>query len=88
MRLKGPDGRSFEVKVQRSMLGTPPGTDPLLRLAPGAPLRLRMRIPGLSLDPGTWQASLRVQAYGGRSDGAEWHGTAESPSVSFQVTPE
>jgi anti-sigma factor RsiW len=88
VRLKGPDGRTLEAKVQRSMLTGPVPAVPAFRLEPAAPYRLAIRVEGLRLDPGRWTASLRFQAYGGRSDGAEWHGTVESPPAPFEVTAE
>jgi hypothetical protein len=88
VRLKGPDGRTLEVKVQRSMLADPLPASPSVRLEEGRPYRLRVRMGGLDLPPGRWEASLRYQSYGTRPDGSEWHGTVESGPATFEVTPE
>lgn len=97
VRLKGPDGLLREVKVERSMVddgatapAAPSGARPsptTVRLEPRRPYRLRLRIEGLSLEPGRWEASLRYQSYGGRGDRAEWHGSVESAPIGFEVTP-
>ncbi|MCE9637154.1 MAG: zf-HC2 domain-containing protein [Planctomycetes bacterium] len=86
IRLKGPDGRTLEAKVQRSMLADDLPETPTVRLEESRPYRLKLRLDDLSLVPGTWEARVRYQSYGSRTDGSEWHGTAESGPVSFEVT--
>lgn len=110
VRLKGPDGRDVEVKVQRSMLSEPPAAElpgepgrggaaarPTVQVAPGRPYRLALRLSGLALAPGRWEARLRYQSYaehdpgdasGTDRSGAEWHGTVESGPAAFEVIPE
>lgn len=88
VRLKGPDGREREVKVQPSASsGTPAGPLPV-RLADGEPCRLGIRLPGSELGPGTWELRIRYQSYRPRPDGAEWHGSVESEPIRIQVEPE
>ncbi len=89
VRLKGPEGREHEVKIQDAMLTAPrpdTGDEPTWRLSPNAPYALRLSIGGLDLEPGRWEARLRYMSYRTRSQGAEWLGVVESEPVSFEVT--
>ena len=99
VRLKGPEGREHEVKVQESMLTSLPPTDPTPDIARhGAwhltaerPYRLSLRIPGLDLEPGRWEARLRYMSYSStysaRSPVSPWLGATESAPISFEVMP-
>jgi len=93
VRLKGPEGREHEIKVQESMLTTPapvgdaasaPG-EGLWRLAADRPYALRLAIPGLDLEPGRWEARLRYMSYRTREAATPWLGAVESAAVPFEV---
>jgi len=90
IRLKGPEGREQEIKVQESMLTEPAPSDNdagtgLWRLTAEAPYRLRIRISGLDLEPGRWEARLRYLSYRTRAPDVPWLGATESEPVPFEV---
>ncbi len=115
VRLKGPNGRAHEVKIQESMLTTPAPTDSgsgrrdsgwaaagsagggAWRLSAAHPYELDLRIDGLDLEPGLWEARLRYMSYRARpaastdagepGSGIPWLGAVESAPITFEVTP-
>jgi anti-sigma factor RsiW len=95
VRLKGPEGRAHEIKVQESMLQEPAPVDRgddappagLWRLTGDRPYELRLAIPDLVLEPGRWEARLRYMSYRVRESAAPWLGAVESEPVSFEVSP-
>ncbi len=92
VRLKGPDGRERQVKLQPSMLRgeRPHAADEgrTLRLTAESPYELRFALPGADLGPGRWEARLRYMSYRAQSDGAEWLGVVESAPLVFEVEGE
>ena len=89
IRLMGPEGRAQEIKVQESMLTEPAPTDQgdagLWRLTTETPYRLRLRLSGLDLEPGRWEARLRYLSYRTRAPDVPWLGATESEPVPFEV---
>jgi len=89
IRLKGPGERSLLVKVQASMLSAPPPTADAdgrgWRLDDSTPYVLRIRLDGLDLEPGAWEARLRYLSYKAPARGTEWLGAVESAPVLLEV---
>jgi len=95
VRLKGPGARPKTVKLLESMLRTP--ANPAARdlrgsaghsrlLKPDRPYRLEFDLPGLDLEPGTWEVVLMYTSYRKHSRGAEWLGVVESAPAALEVT--
>lgn len=92
-------GREREVKIQRSMIVDGAADRPSVRVVPGRPTEMRLRIDGLTLEPGVWEARLRYHAMNASTDGTgrpadpsgalgiEWSGAVESRPVQFEIVP-
>ena len=89
IRLKGPGEHSLTVKVQESMLSAPPpdaGSDARsVRLDAENPYVLQLRLDGLGLEPGRWEARLRYVSYKTSAPDSEWLGAIESAPVLLEV---
>jgi hypothetical protein len=94
IRLKGRGEHSLLVKVQESMLSADPPA-PLLneagkqvrgwQLDNDNPYVLRIRLDGLDLEPGMWEARLRYVSYKASASGSLWLGAVESAPVMLEV---